>query len=227
MNSRGSEFGELFPKKFSTKPLLAPQLIEQIQSGLAIEDAEFDQIFPLYYQFQSLIHWSSIDVARQISNWIRPLNLKSFIDIGCGVGKLCILLRILTDYEIFGIEQRPKLVEIANKITKVNGFKNLSIAQLNMLDLEWDSYDIYYLYNPFQEHVSAGDLCIIENDIEFDAKNYSHYTSEVFRQLTWAKPGKVLITFHGYGGRVPGGWKMVESRHIESGDLTMWIKESR
>ncbi|MGE0631999.1 MAG: class I SAM-dependent methyltransferase [Pseudobdellovibrionaceae bacterium] len=223
--SRVGEIVELFPKKFSTKPVLALNVIEQIRSGKAIEETEFDQIFPPYYQFQSTIHWSSIEVARQISEWINPLNRKSLVDIGCGVGKLCLLLRILTNYEIFGIEQRPKLVEIANKIIKVNCLKNISITQMNMLDLNWDLHDIYYLYNPFQEHIADEDHSIIEKDIEFDAKNYAHYTSEVFRQLTLAKPGKVLITFHGYGGRVPSSWRMVASRHMENGNLTMWVKE--
>ena len=217
---------DLFPKKFVTNPLLPPEIIEQLRLGKNVEETAFDQIFPPYYQYQSTVHWSSIQVARQIANWIEPLNRKSFIDIGCGVGKLCFLLRILTHYQIFGIEQRLKMVKIANKIIEVNSFQNISIVQMNMLELNWDLHDIYYLYNPFQEHITDVELCIIENDLEFDKKNYAHYTSEVFRQLTWAKPGKVLITFHGYGGSVPPKWRMVASRHIGNGDLTMWIKES-
>ncbi|MNK96833.1 Methyltransferase domain protein [compost metagenome] len=223
--AKGDEVFTLFPKQFETEPLLSAELTEQLRMGLDIQDYEFDQIFPPYYKFQSTIHWSPVIAARQIADWIVPLGLNSFIDVGCGVGKLCFLLRILTGYKITGIEQRPKLVAIANKIIDVNNFKDISVVQMNMLDLNWDKYDIYYLYNPFQEHVTDEGLCIIENDLEFDRKNYVYYTSEVFRQLSWAKKGKVLITFHGYGGSVPPSWRMVASRHIESGDLTMWIKE--
>ncbi len=224
--SRGvGDVVDLFPKKFEADPILTRKLIRKILENENVVDQEFDQIFPTYYQFQSTIHWSPICVARQISEWIEPLNRKSFVDIGCGVGKLCLLLRILTQYEIFGIEQRSHLVGIANKIIEVNGLKKISISEMNMLSLDWDLYDIYYLYNPFQEHIADEDICIIEKDLDFDKKNYAHYTSEVFRQLTWAKSGKVLITFHGYGGSVPKGWRMVASRHIENGDLTMWIKE--
>lgn len=222
--AKADEVADLFPKTFTAKPLLSAEIKEQLRLGSDIQDSEFDQIFPPYYQFQSTIHWSPIIAARQIADWIAPLGLKSFVDIGCGVGKLCLLLRILTEYKITGIEQRPKLVGIANKIIKINGFKNISVVQLNMLDLNWEEHDIYYLYNPFQEHVTHEGLCIIENDLEFDQKNYAHYTSEVFRQLSWAKTGKVLITFHGYGGSVPSSWRMVASKYIENGDLTMWIK---
>lgn len=224
--SKAFSASDLLPKKFIAEPLLTPVLIERLCSGEEVDDIDFDQIFPPYYQFQSPVHWSSIRVARQIAGWLKSLKRRSIVDIGCGVGKLCFLLRVLTDYEIVGIEQRPKLVGIANKIIKINGFKNLSIVQKNMLELDWDLYDVYYLYNPFQEHLVHEGFCSIENDIEFDRKNFAQYTSEVFRQLTWAKPGKVLITFHGYGAAVPSGWKKVEIRRIENGDLTMWIKES-
>lgn len=216
---------ELFPQKFVAKPLLATELKERLRAGEDIEESEFDQIFPPYYQFQSAVHWSTIRVARQISAWIDPLNKKSIVDIGCGVGKLCFLLRILTNYQIFGIEQRSKLVRVANRIIEVNEFTNISIIQMNMLELDWDLHDVYYLYNPFQEHITDTGLYILEKDIELNKKHFAHYTSEVFRQLTWAKPGKVLITYHGYGGSVPRNWKMVASRHIDDGDLTMWIKE--
>jgi SAM-dependent methyltransferase len=223
--SKVANITELYPKRFNSKPIFQIEIIEKILSGEDVQEIDFDQIFPPYYQFQSTIHWSPICVARQISKWIKPLGRRSFIDIGCGVGKLCLLLRILTDYKIMGIEQRPKLVGIANKIIELNNLKNISIVQMNMLELNWNLHDIYYLYNPFQEHITDEGPCIIENDLEFDAKNYAHYTSEVFRQLTWAQAGKVLITFHGYGGVVPSEWKMLASEPIGSGDLTMWIKE--
>ncbi len=212
-------------KEFESDPILTPTIVMKILEDETVQDWEFDQIFPKYYQCQSAIHWSPISVARQISEWIRPLNKRSIIDIGCGVGKLCLLLRILTQYEIFGIEQRSNLVKIANKIIEINSLKDISIIGMNMLDLDWNLHDIYYLYNPFQEHITDDGFCIIEKNLEFNKENYARYTSEVFRQLTWAKPGKVLITFHGYGCHVPQDWRNIASRNIKGGNLAMWIKE--
>lgn len=215
----------LFPNRFATDPKLSVELLDKLRLGGETYDCDFDKIFPPYYQLQSTMHWTPIFAASQIADWIKPLGLKSIVDIGCGVGKLCILLRVLTDYKILGIEQRPKLVRVANKIIEVNELKNVSIVQMNMLDLDWAAHDIYYLYNPFQEHLDNGAFGIIENDLEFDHKNFVHYTSEVFKQLCNSKRGKILITFHGYGGSVPSDWSMVASRHLENGDLTMWIKD--
>ncbi len=217
---------DLFPKDFTMKPIIPQEIIERLQYGSFVDDIELDQIYPPFYQFQSAIHWTPISVAQQIAVWIKPLSLKTFIDIGCGVGKLCILLRIITDYQLFGIEQRQSLVTIANKLIKVNKLTEISIQQMNMLDLNWDPYDIYYLYNPFQEHLATQDMFIIEKDIELKQKSYDVYLSEVLRQLHCAKAGKILITFHGYGGSIPREWRMIASKHIENGVLTMWIKEA-
>ena len=96
---------------------------------------------------------------------------------------------------------------------------------MNMLDLDWESFDIYYLYNPFQEHLVIGGLNVLERDLDFDEKFYAQYTTEVLNRLKEAPPGKVLITFHGYGGSIPQDWKLISSKHIDNGELAMWIKQ--
>jgi hypothetical protein len=202
---------DMFPKDFESYPSIPAGLCDKIRAGIEVGDDEFDKILPRFYRIKSTVHWSSIQVARQIAEWINPLKATKFIDIGCGVGKLCLLLRILTKYEI--------------QIIRASEFKNISIKQLNMLDLDWDDYDIYYLYNPFQEHITTGDVCVLERDIELDQKHYTQYTTEVFRQLSCASSGKVLITFHGYGGEVPSSWKIVASKPIKNGTLKMWVKK--
>jgi hypothetical protein len=41
----------------------------------------------------------------------------------------------------------------------------------------------------------------------------------------FADTGKILITYHGYGGSIPSSWKMIESAIIKNGLLAMWQKE--
>jgi SAM-dependent methyltransferase len=214
----------MLPKGFKKEPFLESELIERLRKHEPVQEAEFDAIFPPFYQLQSLVHWSSIEVAREISSWLAPEVGKTIIDIGCGVGKLCVLLNILTGREIHGIEQRQNLVDIANRIILVNGLENIHIKQMNMLDLVWDQFDIYYLYNPFQEHIVDDEFGKINSDIEFDKKHYLHYTAEVYRQLRLAKAGKIFISFHGYGGPMPPLWMKTHSENFGSGELAMWIK---
>ena len=215
-----------YPKTFTKLPVLSKDLIERIRNGDLVSDREFDEIFPPYYRAASDVHWSSIEVARQIAFWLNEMPKFRFIDIGCGVGKLCLLLQLLTQQEIHGIEQRINLVRIAKEIIKTNSLTQISIVALNMVALDWSKYDVYYLYNPFQEHVVGSGPGVIEPNIDLNSKYFAHYTSEVFRQLSWAEPGKLLITYHGFGGRVPSSWKLIVSKHIEKGHLELWKKES-
>jgi SAM-dependent methyltransferase len=221
-----NEILKRYPKTFTSSPVLSEDLIRRLRSEETVLDREFDDIFPSYYQVVSDVHWSSIEVAKQIADWLKEMPKLRFIDIGCGVGKLCLLLRLLTHHEIFGIEQRINLVRIAKEIIKQNNLSQISVMALNMTALDWSKYDVYYLYNPFQEHQVGSGLGVIEQNIDLDEKYFVHYTSEVFRQLSWAEPGKLLITYHGFGGRVPPSWKLISSKFIENGHLELWKKES-
>ncbi len=214
-----------YSKNFTKSPLFSQDLIQRLRSGEEVKDTKFDEIFPEYYRVVSEVHWSSIKVGRQIALWLSEKPRLKFLDVGCGVGKLCFLLRLLTEHEIHGIEQRRNLVKIANTIIQKNSFAEISIKQMNMMALEWDEYDVYYFYNPFQEHLLGSGIGVVEQNIELDKKNYSLYISEVFRQLSWAESGKMLITYHGFGGRIPSSWRLVSSAFIGGGHLELWMNE--
>lgn len=199
--------------------------MSKLRFGEDVDEDRFDRIFAPQYHLQSSVHFSPIEVARWIALWIAPLDVRRFVDIGCGVGKLCLLMRILSNHEVCGIEQRPKLVKVANKIIRSNYFKNIHVIEKNMMDLKWIDFDIYYFFNPFQEHLFAGIGGALDRDIEFDAKTYYEYTTEVFKQLNFAKRGKFLITYHGYGGEIPSRWRKLAEKRIDNGDLIFWVND--
>lgn len=210
-------------RKFEKPPLISNLMRALVGSDFPVEDSLFDSLLPEYYQKVSSIHWTPIQAIRQLAEFISNCDENSkFLDIGSGCGKLCIILSLLTKMNIYGIEQRSDLFKIAEKIKTINDLQNVHFIRGNMLDLDWSGYDIYYLYNPFQEHIASfGDMRIDER-IDFDQKYYVQYTSEVYRQLCWAKPGKKLITFHGYGGSIPSNWRLTQSRIIGYGNFSMW-----
>lgn len=215
-----------FKEKESDKHLVLPELTKLIlTSAPNAEDELFDDFLPEIYKNISSIHWTPIEAIKTIAEFLNDLDDSSrFIDIGSGCGKLCTILSLLVKFKIYGIEQRPELHKIAEKIKAKNQLNNVSYYCGNMLEMDWNHFDVYYLYNPFQEHISGLTGMRINHKIPFDKKYYIMYTNEVYRQLCWAKPGKRLITFHGYGGSVPSTWKLVQSRIIGQGDLSMWEK---
>lgn len=214
----------LLSAEFDKSPIISADLVQLVRSSKKIVDQEFDEILPPLYRFHSPNQWTSILVARTIAGWIQNLHGKKFIDIGCGVGKLCIVLRLLTDLKIFGIEQRPQLVKTANHIIETNRFQNISIIEKNLMDLNWQDYDIFYLFNPFQEHVSFSPALVIDHTINFHRDHYLTYTNKVYQELQRMPRNKIFITFHGYGGKIPNSWALKCSQFVEGGFLSLWVK---
>jgi hypothetical protein len=131
----------------------------------------------------------------------------------------------MTTIEIHGIEQREDLFKISQAVVKENHLERVCLTHGNMLDLDWSKYDVFYFYNPFQEHTHDGsDVGLIDKNIDLDRKYYMQYVNEVFRQMSHLKPGKKVITFHGYGGVMPQSMKLLNSYHVENGDLGLWEK---
>ncbi|GEM_PF-279678 len=227
MPSEASDTGftkDLLSEEFDSPPLISPNMISKIINDKDFTDLEFDSILPPLHRFLSPVQWTSLTVARKIAEWLADYKNKKFIDIGSGIGKLGLLLRILTDLEVYGIEQRSRLVQVAQKIVQVNSFDRIHFSTQNLLELNWADYDIYYLYNPFQEHVCHSDIFLIDDSIPLQKSLFSAYLNKVYEELRAAPPGKVLITFHGYGGSVPRAWTLKHSDFIENGFLSMWVK---
>lgn len=213
-----------FSAEFETSPLISQELIQLIKWDGKSVDSEFDKLLPPLYRSHSQVQWTSVPVARAVASWLQNFHGKRFIDIGSGVGKLCIALRFLSDLKIYGIEQRPHLVQVANEIIKTNNLQDITIWEKNLLDLNWQDYDIFYLFNPFQEHVALSPTAVIDNTIPFHRDHYLAYTAKVFEELQKMPRNKVLITFHGYGGKLPKSWALKCSHYIEGGFLSMWVK---
>ena len=214
----------LLSQDFEESPIIAQDIVQRLQSNLFVSDPEFDLVFPPFYRFLSPVQWTSLNVTRAIAEWIRPHQNKKFVDVGSGVGKLCLALRFWIDLEIHGVEQRPHLVAISQEIAKVNELKNIHFSAQNLIEMNWSDFDIFYLYNPFQEHVSYTDHFLIDNKIELHQKYFQDYTARVYEELKKVKPGSMLITFHGYGGKIPKSWSLRCSQYIEGGFLSMWVK---
>ena len=221
-----TDFIEKLDRSFVRPPLLPDQFKKLILNDPDFAQTVFDNILPIYYLSLSTIHWTPVEIVSLASEFLSDLPKNSkILDIGSGCGKFCLTLSYLIENEIHGIEQRIDLFNIAETIRATNNINHVKFINGNMLDIvDWDQYDVFYLYNPFQEHVTDIDLMRIDEVIDFNDKYFAQYTSEVFRRLSWAAKGTKLITFHGYAGRVPDTWKLQKSKVLYGGDLSLWEK---
>ena len=219
---------ERLSKDFELGRELKPELRESLLAGESVYDHELDVVLPPRYRALSELHWSPLEVARKIAELLKPTPKARFIDIGSGCGKLCLLLAMLTDLEISGIEQREDLHRVAVDLCEANIPGRVRLIHGNMLSLDWSKYDVFYLYNPFHEHFfgKLGEILPIDRAIPLSRRSFAQYVDEVFRQLVLLRPGQRVITFHGYGGKMPPSMKFIESHKIENGTLQLWEKSA-
>jgi len=122
-----------------------------------------------------------------------------------------------------GVEQRLELVEVAK--ASASGIRYPPIFEHgNMVDVDWPSYDGFYLFNPFFE-LTAGPWCQIDDSLPFSREKQKAYIDAVAARLLAAKSGTRVATYFGFGGVMPDGFVKTAYDHHDLGPLEFWCKE--
>ena len=185
-------------------------------------DAEFDNLFPIYIQKLSGIHWTPLNVAAVVAKFLAPNAEARIIDIGAGVGKFCMAASMYSRGTYTGIEQRKNFVTIGNKVIKQLGLQNVSLICGNFTDLDFRGYTGVYFYNSFHENLVFSDS--LDKKVELSTALFEEYTAHFMTQLEGMPTGTRLATFWLSITEVPACYKLQESHfnHL----LKLWIKES-
>ena len=82
--------------------------------------------------------------------------------------------------------------------------------------------DGIYLFNPFAENLSpARDR--IDDSVELSAERFRRDVAATERFLSGARPGTRVVTYCGFGGRLPEDYAL-EHREWHGSNLELWIK---
>jgi hypothetical protein len=203
--------------------VMSPDAIRAVQGDRPVADHKFDDLFPEWTRAASDVHWSPITVARRAAELLVEKPGDRVLDVGSGVGKLCIVGALTTPGTFVGVEQRGSLVAVARNIVRRHRIPRCTFVHANMTEVDWSTFDAFYLYNPFEENLSLG-RHIIDETVERSVTAYREYVSFVETQLVAARPGTRLVTFHGFGGRMPPRWTRRRRERRGSGKLDIWVK---
>jgi excisionase family DNA binding protein len=197
----------------------------RLRAGWEISDAEFDRIYPAWVRKLSKRHWTPIDVARRAAELLAVDSICRVLDIGSGAGKFCLVGALTTRATFVGIEQRRSLVDVARQTARSCGVSRAQFLHGNMMTLDWSEFDGFYLFNPFYEHI-ADFLTPIGEAIELSAERYAEYVTTTCMKLFSARIGARVVTYHGYGGLMPPGYRLILHEPAGSDYLEVWEKES-
>jgi hypothetical protein len=210
--------------------------LRPLREGRAVADRAFDEMYPKWARTLSGTHFTPVDVAILAARWLtaegseigaapfgmtdgRPVRV---LDVGAGVGKFCLVGALATRGVFTGAELRPHLASLANEVARRYGIKRCSFIAADVFSLEWRDFDAFYLFNPFAELLP--ECPFIDNEIERTAEQYHRYVSALEARLDELPEGARLVTYHGFGGRMPFGWNPITSQRMHAGSLALWQK---
>lgn len=193
----------------------------KITHKLALTEENFNALLPEYLQRSSRIFFTPIRIAQIATQWLTEDGKKNVLDIGAGVGKFCVAGARYSDSYFCGVEYRPSLAKLANKLIRDFGIENAIVKNENIMDVDFTNFDAFYLYNPFFENLMFETR--LNNEVELRGPLYGYYSAHTEKQLDKTKPGTRLVTYHGNNFEIPGSFKKI--KEAEGGILKLWIKK--
>ncbi len=199
-------------------------LATRLRAGEHVCDSEFDQIFAAATRSVSFRHWTPMSVATRAARLLTEAGAKEILDVGSGPGKVCIVGALTTAARFTGVEQRVRLVEEARAAAVALGADRARFVHGNFLELDCASFDGFYFYNPFQEHIDSDDIWPIDTALERSPVLHRTYVACVAAALIRAPVGTLVATFHGFGAPMPRHYRLLHTEDMCGGELTLWIR---
>lgn len=198
------------------------EIFRALRRGILPLDREFDEVFTWETRQLSSDHWTPVHVALCAAEMLVASPKAKVLDVGCGPGKFCLIGAATHPVPFAGVDQRPHLLAEGQAIARNAKISNVEFIHGNMVDLDWSEYNAFYLYNPFSENVR---MPVIDKTVPLRVEYYCLYVEVVQQKLMNLPVGTRVVTYHGFGGEMPFGYKMVANKEIGSGFLQCWIKD--
>lgn len=198
-------------------------ILATLRRGEPLDDDTFDALYAPRWQVLSSEHWTPVEVADIAVPWLTERGARRVLDVGAGVGKLCVYGALITDDVTFvGIEQREELALEARRVAARLGVADrVEIRHATLESVEPREFQAIYLYNPFAENLADDP---IDRKVELGRERFTRDVAAVERWLPELPVESRLVTFHGFGGWVPDSFRLVASKRIGWDALRAWEK---
>ncbi|MEO6971451.1 MAG: class I SAM-dependent methyltransferase [Chthoniobacterales bacterium] len=186
----------------------------------SIEDENFDRVFPPKIRKLSALHWTPVRVATEAAQLLVTAPGTRVLDVGCGPAKFCLVAASLTEGSFTGVEQRGDLVAAARSAARRLQLDDVEIIHGNVLELDFNPYDAFYIYNPFEENMAKKHR--IDATVPLSPFLFKRYNNHVAAQLGAMPLGTRVVTYAGYADEIPSCYDC-ESTFFRD-ELKLWIK---
>jgi len=183
-------------------------------------DQAFDRLLPDHLRVLSHKYWTPVDVAIRATSLLSPTSATRILDVGSGVGKLCVVGAMSSSGMWYGVEQHEPLVHAARMLASTLGVaKRTMFLHGDALAVDWHAFDAIYLYNPFESPLS--DVDPRQHMVAFRA-----LVAEVEYRLATLRDRVRVITLNGFGGAMPTSYELVYHERISAVglNLALWVQ---
>lgn len=192
--------------------------------SLPVDDAGFDELLPEHPRDRSCQYWTPMAVASVAAKRLSEHGAHNVLDVGCGPGKFCIIAaKQCPGLRLWGVEQRPDLVLLAQALQRRFDLQNAHFAVGDATRFSWDCYDGFYFFNPFGENL-FGDYERYDDAVELSKARFAADLLRVEQQLARAAIGTVVVTYHGLGGPIPSSYDLMEDDQAGSDRVRTWVR---
>ncbi len=188
------------------------------------DDAEFDTVYPAEIQALSPRFWTPVGVARRAAELFRTAGARSVLDVGAGVGKFVLVAAAAEpELDFVGIEQREHLVHIARMAGSHLRIDNAFFLAGDVTMAPWVAFDGLYFFNPLSENLFAK-ADHMDDGVELSRSRFFRDVLRVEDALRVARPGTVIVTYHGTSTRIPTSYELSHAERAGSDWLRQWTK---
>ena len=183
-------------------------------------DEDFDAALPLKIRKLSSTHWTPVEVAKRVAQFLAQSENRKILDIGSGVGKFCLTAASASAGHFTGVEQRDALVRLSRKIAQKYHIDRAEFLCANILSVDFKEYDAFYFFNSFQENLDLSNR--IDDDVQYNPSQYKAYNEHLFEQFRALPQGTRVATYCSPSAMIPEHYVVVRSEI--KGKLKFWEK---
>jgi hypothetical protein len=211
----------------SSEEAMRQRIVAQLRIGIPAPDAVFDRLLSQKARALSPLYWTPLDVALRVASWFDEFGIRTVVDIGSGAGKFCVAAALASRCRYIGLEQRPWLVSLARDLAGRLGCSDrVQFIEGDFRSVGIPAADAYYLFNPFEENLfDSGDR--IDEKVDLGEERLTSDLTALRQHLLGAPLGTYLVTYNGFGGRVPATYRALRVDREFSSVLRLWRKEER
>lgn len=195
-------------------------IFNRVRQNLVVKDEDFNSIYPFEIVRHASRHWTPVEVAKSASHFLSPTSGSKILDIGSGVGKFCFVGACHTKGTFHGVEYRPWMNDLANKLAWQHRIRNVKFFGMNMNELSFKDYSAFYFFNPFLENLDA--TALVDDKVIAGKVQYEKYVRYFLDQMNISKTGTRLATYWSGQMKLPVDFRKVET--LFDGNLILWEK---